>query len=144
MAAGALFGAWQAVIILIIAENLSSLVSYAMGSYFGRDLLTRLDKENKLMQKFETYIRNNDFGTILTLRLLFAPFDLVGYFAGASSIAYKPFALATFFGILPGLITSAFLGGSVSNPRFLIISAIFFVAGIAISKFIKRKSELVL
>ena len=77
------------------------------------------------------------------LRLLYAPFDLVGYFAGASVISYKDFALATFVGIVPGLITAAFLGGSVYSPSNLLISGFFFMFGLAVSKFIKKNNTYV-
>jgi len=143
LSAGALFGPYTAIIILIIAENLSSLVSYTMGSYFGESIMNSLNKKNRFVGKFEKYINDNGFMSVLMLRLLYAPFDLVGYFAGASSISYSDFALATFIGILPGLITSAFLGGSLRNPANLLISAAFFILGIVLSKFIKHKKSYV-
>ena len=143
LSAGALFGPFQAVFILIIAENLSSLVSYTVGKYFGADIVKIFDKKETFIAKFEDYIQDNGFVSILMLRLLYAPFDLVGYFAGASSISYKSFAFATLIGILPGLITSAFLGGSVYNPANLIISASFFIVGLVISKFIKKNKSYV-
>ena len=36
LSAGALFGPVKAIFILIIAENLSSLISYTVGKYFGK------------------------------------------------------------------------------------------------------------
>jgi len=141
LSAGVLFGPYKAVLILIIAENLSSLVSYSMGKYFGQSIINSLDKKNTLLHRFEKYFHKNDFISIITLRLLYAPFDLLGYFAGASNIRYKSFALATVIGILPGLITSAFLGGSIYSTKNLLISGVFFILGIVISKFIKAKYE---
>jgi uncharacterized membrane protein YdjX (TVP38/TMEM64 family) len=98
-----------------------------------------MDRNNKWIHKFESYFHHNEFITILILRLIFAPFDLVGYFAGASNIHYKAFALATLIGITPGLITAAFLGGSTLHPINLVIALIFFVLGIGISKLIKSR-----
>ncbi len=93
------------------------------------------------MSSFEKYFHTNDFITILSLRLIFAPFDLVGYVAGASSISYKSFALATFVGIIPGLLMSAFLGGSIANPYYLVIAVILFVIALVVSKFIKKRHK---
>lgn len=143
LSAGVLFGPINAIFILIIAENLSSLVSYATGKYFGKSILDSLDKNNRFVHGFEKYFHKNGFMSVLMLRLLYAPFDLVGYFSGASNISYKSFALATIIGILPGLITAAFLGGSVYNPKNLLISGFFFVLGLVISKFIKQKNAYV-
>jgi len=139
LSAGFLFGPWKAIAILIVAENLSSLVSYSAGKYAGKELFAKLDKSNTLLHSFEKYFHHNEFITILILRLLFVPFDLLGYFAGASNINYKSFALATFIGIIPGLVTAAFLGGSVTNPYYLGIAGAFFILGIFISKLIKRR-----
>lgn len=137
LSAGLLFGPWKAIIFLMIAENISSLVSYSAGKYVGKNILSQMDKNNVWLHKFESYFHHNEFITILILRLIYVPFDLVGYFAGASNISYKAFALATVIGIIPGLTTVAFLGGSITNPIYLIFALIFFVLGLGLSKLIK-------
>lgn len=139
LSAGFLFGPWKAIIILMIAENLSSFVSYHAGKYIGKDVLQKMDAKNIWLHKFEFYFHHNEFLTILLLRLIFVPFDLLGYFAGASNISYKAFALGTIIGIIPGLTTVAFLGGSAAHPLYLLISLIFFIFGIFISKIIKNR-----
>lgn len=138
LSAGVLFGPFQAVLILILAENLSSAVSYSVGRYFGKELFNKFNHSSTLVEKFGQYFHQNEFISILTLRLLFAPFDLLGYFAGASNISYLAFASATFLGILPGLIASAFLGGSVTDPRYLLVTLVFMIFGFGVSRFIKK------
>lgn len=139
LSAGFLFGPWKAILILIVAENLSSFVSYSAGKYAGKELFAKLDKNNALLHSFEKYFHHNEFITILILRLIFVPFDLLGYFAGASNVSYKSFALATLIGILPGLATASFLGGSAIHPYYLVLAAVFFILGIFISKYIKKR-----
>lgn len=139
LSAGALFGPYKAIVILLVAENLSSFISYNLGKYFGKDIIKSLDKKNVFTKRFEKYLHDNEFISVLTLRLLYAPFDLVGYSSGASNITYKSFALATMIGIMPGLITAAFLGGSVYNPINLYISGLFFTLGLIISKLVKKQ-----
>lgn len=141
LSAGALFGTKQALIYLIIAENLSSLTAYMIGKYVGTNLLVGLKNKNALLSNLQKKFTHNSFITILFLRLAYAPFDWVGYYAGASSISYKNFAIATFIGILPGLITSAFLGGAVYDPKNIIISGVFFIFGIVISKVITNNYQ---
>lgn len=139
LSTGFLFGPWKAIAILIVAENLSSLVSYFAGKYAGKEFFAKVEKRNALVHSFEKYFHHNEFITILILRLIFVPFDLLGYFAGASNIRYKSFALATLIGILPGLATAAFVGGSATHPYYLILAGAFFILGIFISKFIKKR-----
>jgi uncharacterized membrane protein YdjX (TVP38/TMEM64 family) len=141
LSAGLLFGTAQAIVILFIAENLSALVSYSIGKYFGAEIISKFDKENKMMRTFEKYFETNNFITILSLRLIFAPFDLVGYVAGATAIPYRSFAFATFVGIIPGLLMSAFLGGSLANPYYIGVAGILFVGAFLLSKFIKKRHK---
>jgi len=138
LSAGIIFGPVKAIVILIIAENISAFVSYSMGKYFGKNFIDKLNKNSFFIRMFEKNIHNNDFVFILVTRLLFMPFDLVGYFAGASDINYSAFASATLIGIIPGLITVAFLGGSLTNPYNLFISVMFFIIGILLSRYVKK------
>ncbi len=136
---GLLFGATKAILILVVAENLSAYVSYNIGKYFGKDILSKFGSNKSFVKSFEKYFQQNDFIAILCLRLVFAPFDFVGYVAGASSIKYKSFALATFIGIIPGLLLSAFLGGSFANPYYFFVVIFLFLSTLLLSKFIKKK-----
>jgi uncharacterized membrane protein YdjX (TVP38/TMEM64 family) len=141
LSAGLLFGTQKAILLLLIAENLSALVSYSIGKYFGAVIISKFDNKNKALRMFETYFHTNDFITILSLRLIFAPFDLVGYVAGATAIPYRSFAVATFVGIIPGLLMSAFLGGSLANPYYIGVAVILFVVALSLSKFIKKRHK---
>lgn len=142
LSAGLLFGPYKALLILIVAENLSSLISYSIGRYLGSSLFNKAEEQHAFLKKFSNRLHKNEFLTILTLRLLFAPFDLLGYFAGINKVSYPTFAVATAIGILPGLTTSAFLSGSFYNPLYLGIAAVFFLLSFGISKYIQKTKEL--
>ena len=75
------------------------------------------------------------------MRLIYIPFDLVGYLAGACDLRQIDFALGTFIGIIPGIITFVLLGSAWTDPRNLIISGIFFVLGLIISRYLKKRGN---
>jgi len=140
-AAGALFGPLYGTIYMIIAENLSANISFLVGRYFGQDIMVKMSSQKKFLRLTECKFRENGFMSVLTMRLIFLPFDLVGYVAGMCDLRQKDFALATFIGVLPGMLTFVFLGGSFTNPYNLIITVFLFGFSWWLSRYLKKKKE---
>jgi uncharacterized membrane protein YdjX (TVP38/TMEM64 family) len=138
---GVLFGPFWGVIYTVIGENLSANVSFIVGRYFGKDVMGKMTGKTKLTYLMECKFRDNGFTSVLIMRLIYIPFDLVGYLAGACDLRQIDFALATFVGIIPGIITFVLLGSAWTDPRNLIISGIFFVLGLIISKYLKKRGD---
>ncbi len=136
---GLVFGPWLGILYTIVGENISANVSFLVGRYFGGDFVKRMTQKGKALQRFDCKFKGNGFISVLVMRLIFLPFDLVGYASGACDIRQRDFALGTFIGILPGLTTFVLLGSSFTDPRNLILAGIFFVLGILISKYLKKK-----
>ena len=104
------------------------------------------------MGRFVGPMRRNPFMSILTMRLLFLPYDAVNYGAGFLKIPLVPYLIATFVGTLLGIATFVALGASISieeftrngitvnaiNSTFLIISALIFVGSLVVAALLKR------
>lgn len=147
--AGVFFGLWGGILYTIIGANLSALIAYAIGRFFSGKNTTLTDGT---MGRFVGPMRRNPFMSILTMRLLFLPYDAVNYGAGFLKIPLVPYVLATFVGTLLGIATFVALGASISieeftkngitvnaiNPTFLIISALIFAASFIVATFVKR------
>ena len=142
IASGLLFGPYLGFIVMVIGENLSANLSYIVGRYFGSSISTKINSKNKLINKFDCKFKENTFMTVLTMRLLYFPFDMVGYLSGMCKAKHLEFAVATFLGILPGIATFIFLGGGFSNPYNLFFAALFFILGFLISNYIKKNKIL--
>ncbi len=146
---GFLFGP-IGILYIAIGSNSSALIAYGIGRYFGQDLIES-EQEASIIQKYTQRMRQNSFETVLIMRLLFLPFDLVNYAAGFLKIKWQPFILATIIGSIPGTISAVLLGASFGtlgelmagdvqvNPLTLVFSAALIVASIALSRFIKRR-----
>ena len=110
--------------------------TFLISRYFGRSLVDRM-----LKGKFKTLddkLEKNGFMTILFFRVVpLVPYEVLNYAAGLSKIKFKDYFLATLLGLIPGVVISAFFGGSLGEiqsfkdifaPKFLI--AIGLMAGI--------------
>lgn len=153
---GFLFGPVWGLVYTIIGANLSATVAYFIGRYFGAGTLDN-DGSDSVIQKYANRMRDNSFETVLIMRLIFLPYDLINYMAGFLRIHYWAFILATILGSLPGTISFVLLGASFSvsdveglflrgerpgiDLRPIFASVVIFVVSIAISQYIKRREK---
>lgn len=156
LAGGFLFGPVWGVVYTVIGANLSATVAFFIGRYFGQGVLDDASSGG-LIQRYAQRMRANSFETVLIMRFIFLPYDLVNYLAGFLRISYWPFLLATVLGSIPGTIAFVLLGSSLSPaeitnmfltgelPRLdwrpLAVSAIMFVVSIVLSRFFKRREQ---
>ena len=140
---GLLFGPLNGFLFTLIGENISANISFVIGRYFGSSLMKFLGTKSKIIQSIECKFHENGFLAVLTMRLMFLPFDMVGYLSGVCHIRQKEFALGTFLGTIPGLATFIFLGSSITDPRNLILALILFVSGWALSRCLKGRQNII-
>lgn len=158
VAAGSIFGSGSiynlalAILYTFIASNTSAMVAYLIGRYFGKGLVKEEAGENTgLIGRYAGRMRDNSFETVLIMRFIFLPYDLVNYLAGFLRIDWKAFLLATFLGSIPGTIAFVSFGASITvtdllegktpefDPWILAFGAVIFIVSIGISRFFKKK-----
>lgn len=148
MAAGFLYGPVWGIVFAVVASNLSSMVAYFIGRFFGRALIDQFCKYD-LVSRYATRLRNNSFETSLTLRFLFLPYDLVSYFSGFLKIDWRWFLLATILGSVPGTISFGLIGAALDeefsvtsvsfNLNLIIISGLMFALSILLSRWFRKR-----
>ncbi len=156
LAGGFLFGPLWGVFYTVIGANLSATVAFFVGRYFGQGVLES-ETSDGFVQRYARRMRENSFETVLIMRFIFLPYDLVNYLAGFLRISYWPFLLATALGSIPGTIAFVLLGASLSTDeirnmfltgdlpsldwRPLAISAVMFVVSIVLSRYYKHREK---
>lgn len=140
--AGLLFGAWLGIGLTIIGENISANISFVVGRYFGAGFLQRLGTLNKIFPRIECQISKNGFMSVLMMRLMYLPFDFVGYSSGVCNIRQQDFALGTFIGTIPGLITFVMLGSAINNLKNGGVAIIIFLLGLILSRYLKKRETI--
>lgn len=148
IAGGSIFGPVLGIIYVILGSNASASVAYLIGRYFGQGVLDEGESEG-VIQKYAQRMRNNSFETILIMRFIFLPFDLVNYLGGFLRVDYKAFILATLLGSVPGTISFVLFGASFdisqglaeaeTNPWTLVASVVIFVVSLGLSRYLKKR-----
>lgn len=153
--AGSIFNLALAVLYTVIGSNLSATVAYSVGRFFGQGLLPESEGENSgLLQRYADRMRQNSFDTILVMRFIFLPYDLVNYLAGILRIDWKAFILASLLGSIPGTIAFVSFGASIDikelamgktpqfNPWVLVFGVLIFIVSLAISRYFKKRETM--
>jgi uncharacterized membrane protein YdjX (TVP38/TMEM64 family) len=148
--AGILFGPVLGVAVVVIAANASAMVAYGVGRLLGRPPGAPADDggHRTLARRWSRRLRERSFETVLVMRLLFLPYDLVNYLSGILRLRWMPFLLATALGSLPGTISFVLLGASIErvdeglggiDPLALGASVFVFVVSLAVAQVLRRR-----
>jgi pyruvate/2-oxoglutarate dehydrogenase complex dihydrolipoamide dehydrogenase (E3) component/uncharacterized membrane protein YdjX (TVP38/TMEM64 family) len=148
LVSGALFGFWWGVFFTVIGANLSANFAYLIGRILGKDLIN--EHEKGFFNAWKRRLKEKSFLSVLIMRLIYLPFDLVNYACGFFHIKWPAYALATLIGMLPGLVTFVSFGSSIENisefnPSMIsldksqfIISILLFLSSLGIARLVKR------
>jgi len=114
--AGLMFGPFYGTLYVALGGGGSSIVAFYLARGFGRQFVERLIKDKKKLLELDDKIETEGFKTILLLRLLNLPWDLVSYSAGLSKMRFKDFYLASLLLLLPISFIYTYFGSSLRNP----------------------------
>lgn len=154
--AGNVFGLGLGFLYALIAGTVSSVIPYGIGRWFSseeeakEEVLDDDGKESRIEQ-FTGLLRKNPFQAVLTMRLLFFPYDAVSLIVGALRIAFLPFFMATALGNIGGTFVVVSAGASVQgdiasadvsiDPMTIGLSLTVLVISLVISQVLKKYQE---
>jgi uncharacterized membrane protein YdjX (TVP38/TMEM64 family) len=116
--AGPLFGFWQGVVLVIIGSNIGCSVTFMISKFIGYDFVQRFFQKYNKVKDINDQLEKNGIGYLFYMRLLpIFPFNLINYFMGLTKIPYRQYALATFFGMLPGIVFYVYLSTQLTRVR---------------------------
>ncbi|MDU4025520.1 MAG: VTT domain-containing protein [Anaerococcus sp.] len=123
--AGTLFGFYKGFFLTMIAVLTNTSLMYLISNRFAKDKVYELLKE-KISPKYFNIIYTKDqkklISTFFITRLIPAiPYILENYLAGLTEIQFFPYVMATFFGVIPGMLIYLNVGtniGDVTSPEF--------------------------
>lgn len=135
---GSLYGPIFGTLLNIVGENLAANASFGIGRLFGRRFVR--SHENGWVKKYDDLLRQEGFLTILFMRSLYFPFDIVNYGSGMTGIMYRQYAIGTFLGLLAPIITVSVLGDAFTDPRAFIAFSVLTVFTIAAAFLLRRSA----
>ncbi|NQU94654.1 MAG: TVP38/TMEM64 family protein [Candidatus Omnitrophica bacterium] len=129
LTAGLAFGKVWGAVYLMTGAMLGTTSTFFISRFFGRSLVDRILKGKG--KKLNELLERKGFVTVLLFRLIpIVPYEVLNYACGLSKIKLKDYFLATFLGIIPGVVISAFFGGTLGEVKNLkdLLSTEFLVA----------------
>lgn len=116
--AGPIFGLWMGTLLVIIASNIGTQITFWISRLAGRDFVAKIIKNDSFVDKVSNKFEKNDFLVMLYMRLIpVFPFNVINYLSGLTPVRYKSYTLATFLGMIPGSFIYVYLSTSVANVR---------------------------
>lgn len=142
MAAGYLFGFWQALLFALSGAVIGTSISFWLAKLLGRDFLHIFFGEEKMNYYIERLNSKRAYTLVFFLYLIPGlPKDMISYAAGASEMRFKAFITLSTVGRLPGMIGCLLMGTMAENENYVgvgIIAAIAIVACILCLIFRKK------
>ena len=133
---GGLYGPWFGLALNIIGDNLSASLGFILGHFFGRRFVK--EHEHGWLKKYDSVLCEKGLYAVFFMRLLFFPFDVINYGSGMTSIPYRQYAIGTFLGMIPGIVTLTVLGNAFMNPHAILTFIILLVLTILLAFGIRR------
>ena len=141
--AGLVYGPVLGLVVAAAGANASAMVGHTVGATVAPGW------GSGLIASWGDRLRRNSFESVLIMRLIFLPYDLVNYGAGLLGVRRWPFLAATAIGSLPGTVSFVLLGasltdlstgvGGIDRPT-LIASIALIVASLAASRLLRRSA----
>lgn len=145
---GHLFGPWWGVLITMGGALGAASVTYGTGYFFG------IDPDNPRfarLQRFRSRLEKHTFEALVTLHLLYMPYDLVNYFAGLLRLPWRPFLLSTLVGSIPGIFTFVFFGASLDmseldqgvqfDDRMILLTVVTLVISLTLGRIVRKRTS---
>lgn len=134
--AGSLYGSFGGILLVLIGLNVSSLVGFWLARWFGKTLFQR--HAPSWIRSYEDMLCQEGFLTVLFMRLLLFPFEVVSFVCGLSNMPFRQYMLATALGSLPSAVTLVVMGHAYQRPRAWLLFGGVMVLSVLIALGIRR------
>lgn len=109
IAAGTLFGFWQAIPLVILGAMLGATTAFVLGRALGRDAVekyvgARIDRVDALLSE-------RGIPAVIAVRLVpVIPFTVINYASGLTGLRRRDYLIGTAIGMLPGIAAYVAIG----------------------------------
>lgn len=115
IAAGAVFGLFPGVPIVMLGASLGSVLAFYLGRLLGRDAVQRFTGTRA--EALDTLLARRGFWAVLTARLIpIVPFIALNYLSGLTALRMSAYLPATVVGIVPATLAYVAVGAYGTEP----------------------------
>ena len=131
MAGGLAFGPWWGLVAAVSGATLRACSQFLLARRLGRETIARWLQGRAA--RLDEHVGARGFTTVFLVRLIpNFPYDIQNLALGVSRVRFWPYALATFFGIIPASFAFVYFGDSLTNPAqtWKLLAALLLVFGV--------------
>jgi uncharacterized membrane protein YdjX (TVP38/TMEM64 family) len=115
LACGALLGPATGAATALAAAVIAAIATYYAGRWAGRGALAA--RAGGRMDRLDGWLNRRGLSAVLLVRFLpLAPYGLIGYAYGTTSVCRKRYLLGTTLAAIPSAVTYAVIGAAVTAP----------------------------
>ena len=115
LACGALLGAATGAAAALAAAVIAAAATYYAGRWAGRGALGA--RTGGKLERLDGWLNRRGLSAVLLVRFLpLAPFGLIGYAYGTTSVCRKRYLLGTTLASVPSAVSYAVIGAAVASP----------------------------
>ena len=149
LAAGLAFGLWGFPIVGVGA-TIGAGAAFLAARYLVRDWVQTKTEGNRTFKAIDSAIEEDGWKIVGLLRLSPAvPFSLQNWMMGTTGVAFWPYLIATFFGIMPGTLLYIWIGslggsaaaGDETSTLKYVFFAVGIIATLAVTVIVGRKAK---
>lgn len=141
LAAGALFGIPIGFVLISISSTLSAAGVFLVGRFLSRKWVIKKIALSEKTKALDDAVTKDGWKMVALLRqTAVVPFSIMNYALGLSKITFKRYVLATWIGMMPGLMLYVYLGsiaGEIALERYNrqknMLEWIFFAFGLIVT-----------
>ncbi|WP_370154969.1 TVP38/TMEM64 family protein [Streptacidiphilus sp. EB129] len=116
LAAGAVFGFGEGMVLAVVGTTLGATVSFWLGRHCARAAVRPL-LQARVWQALDRRLTRQGFWTVVALRLLpVLPFAAVNYGAALAGTRLRAFVAGTALGVVPASAATALAGATAGSP----------------------------
>lgn len=148
IAGGLIFGGWG-IPLVIVSATIGACLAFLIARYLAKDRVKKAIDSRPKFKAVSDVVGEDGWKIVSLMRLSPAvPFNLQNYFFGVTEVKFWHYALATFFGIMPGTSLYVYLGivggeaggGSGSTLKWVLLGA-GLVATIIVTVLVSKKAS---
>jgi len=116
LGAGAIYGLGTGVGAVLAGATLGAVASFLLARTLLRERIERMTADNKRVRALDRAIGKEGAKIVFLVRLApVFPFTYINYAFGLTGIGTLPYALASFFGMIPGTVAYVYLGSAAAG-----------------------------
>ncbi len=131
LGAGATFGVVKGTIVVVIGATLGATLAFIVARTIARERVEAMTAKDPRFRALDRAIAREGAKIVFLVRLAVVfPFTYTNYVFGLTGVGVLPYALATFFGIIPATIAFVYIGAaSAAAATAGTVKIVVYVAG---------------